>query len=89
MDGGDEIGVGDRLALRVRDRDQLHFRKGRESRLEIGQIEPAVQGRQALAGEMAEDREMQEIDMEMEDVELVGGAAAPDRASQAGSRHDR
>ena len=41
---------------------------------EVLQVEPAVQRRQGLSGDVGEDRELQQVDMEMQQVELV---AAP------------
>ena len=71
MDGPDEIGVGHRPPLVVGNADQLHFREGRETGPEVGQVEPPVKGGEAAPGEMAEQREVDEIDMEMKDVVAV------------------
>ena len=42
MHRGDEIGVGDRLALRVRDRHQRHIVEADVERLEVGKVLPPV-----------------------------------------------
>ena len=44
-------------------------------RVEVGKVEPAVQGRHALVGEVLKQRILQEIDMEMDHVELIGPSA--------------
>ena len=43
--------------------------------VEVGKVEPPVQGRHALVGEVLKQRILQEIDVEMDHVELIGPAA--------------
>ena len=62
-------------SLVVRDRDQRHMGKGVVDRVEVRQIEPAVQRCHALMGEVLEQRILQQIDMEMDHVELIGPPA--------------
>ena len=66
---------GQRKALAVGYRDQRDVRKGGVVGLEVGKVEAAVQGRQRAVGETGHEREMQQINMEMDDVEIVGLAA--------------
>ena len=72
VDGGDEIGVRDRRALTVGDRDQRHFVEAEIERPQVRQILPAVQRRQSAAGERPKEGKMELVDVEMENVELVG-----------------
>ncbi len=58
-----------RPALAVGDRHQRHLGERRLERLQVGQVEPAVQRRHRARGEVADQREVQQIDMEMQDVE--------------------
>ena len=62
------VGIGRRWSSEIETRG---IAEGAEGGLEIGQVLAPVQGRQALAGEVAEGGEMEEIDVEMEDVEAV------------------
>ena len=71
MDGRDEIGADEGQALIVGDRHQLHLRKGPIGRMEIGQILPPVQGGDALVREMPEGREMEKVEVKVDDVEFV------------------
>jgi hypothetical protein len=43
-------------------------------RMEVGIIEPSVEGRHALMGEVLKQRILQEIDVEMDHVELIGSS---------------
>ena len=61
-----------RSPLAVGDRDQRHLVEGSEHRHEVGQVEPAMQGRQALMRQILEEDMLQQVDMEMDDVELIG-----------------
>src|SRR5205085_1541340 len=72
MDGARKVRPRNRFPLVVGNRDELHLGEGRISRPEIGQVLPSVQGGEAFVRQMAEGREMQEVDMEMEDVIAPG-----------------
>src|SRR5215213_10804037 len=48
------------------------MRKSVVDRPEVGEIEPAVQGCHALMRQILEQRVLQEIEMEMDHVELIG-----------------
>ena len=72
VDGSDEIGVRDRRALTVGDRDQRHFVEAEIERPQVRQILPAVQRRQRAAGERPKQRKMELVDVEVQDVEIVG-----------------
>jgi len=59
-------------ALALGDRDQGHLREDAVDRLEVRQVQAAVQGRDAFVGEVLEQHMLEQVDMEMEDVELLG-----------------
>ena len=44
----------------------------RESGQKVGQVEPPVKGRQALVGEMLEQRQLNEVDVKVDEIILVG-----------------
>ena len=71
VDGGDEIGVRDRRALTVGDRDQRHFVEAEIERPQVRQILPAMQRRQRAAGKRPKQRKMELVDVEVQDVEIV------------------
>ncbi len=73
MDGADPVGEGERLALRRRNRDQRHLGEFLEERHKLGRIEPPVQGGQGGRPDPSEQREDHVVEMEMEDVESLGG----------------
>ena len=76
MDGREPVHVRRHGAsLVVRDRDQRHVWKSMVDRLKVGEIEPAVQRCHALMRQILEQRVLQEIDMEMNYVELIGPPA--------------
>ena len=75
MDGRREIRVRHRAALRVGDRDQRHVVEADIERQQIGQVLAAVQRRDGPARDRAEQREMKLVDVEMQDVEIVGALA--------------
>ena len=75
IDGADVVRVGDRCALRVRDRDQRHLGKAAIEIVEVGKILAAVQGGDGPARHLVEDGEMKLIDVKMQDVELGRHAA--------------
>lgn len=68
--------TGQRAALVMGDGDQRHLRKGSVERLQIGQVEPAVQCRDGALGEVADERIMEQLDVEMQDVGFL--RPAPD-----------
>ena len=70
--GSDEIGVRDRRALTVGDRDQRHFVEAEIERPQVRQILPAVQRRQSAAGQRPKQRKMELVDVEVQNVEIVG-----------------
>ena len=60
------------------------FREARVAGAEVRDVEPAVQGRDRARREVAEERQVQEVDMEVNDVELVGPLADPVEHRQMG-----
>ena len=70
-----EIRVGNWSALRVRNRDERHMRKSAIERKQVRQVLPAVQGRQRLGADVAKQRHMERVDMEMQDVEAARDSA--------------
>ncbi len=84
---GGPIGVGQRPALAVRDRDQGKLRPARVSARQIGVIEPSMRRRHHLGRNVLEQREMNEMaEMNMDDVELGGAAAHLLQHRQMGRR---
>ena len=75
VDGGREVCVRHRAALGVRDRNQRHVVEAQIEREQIGQVLAAVQRGDSAACDRPEQREMELIDMEMQDVEVVGALA--------------
>jgi hypothetical protein len=89
MDRRDPVERRQGLALGVRDRDQRHLGEGAIERRQVGQVLPTVQRGERRGRDLAEQREVQDVDVEMQDVEL--GAAPPhlvqhDREMGRGSR---
>src|SRR6185437_15002985 len=72
-----EIGVRQWLTLVVGDGNQWHVAEAAIERLEIPQILPAVKRGQGASGQRAEKREMEQIDMKMKNVKLLGALAHP------------
>src|SRR4029077_1255581 len=66
IDGGDEIRVRYRIALRVRDRDEGHVREGAIERRQIGQVLATMQGGNRAIRHGAEERELKRVDVEMQ-----------------------
>src|SRR5882762_1141907 len=58
-------------ALRMRNGDNRHIGKLVVNRRQIGQVEPAVQGGNVCKRSATRQREMEIVDMEMNDVELI------------------
>src|ERR1700685_482170 len=75
MDRRNKIGVRQWFALVVRDGNQWHFAEATIEGLEIPQILPAVQRGQGPSRQRAEQGEMKQIDVKMENVEFVGALA--------------
>ena len=73
--GRDKIGVRQRFALVVGNRDQWHIAESGIERLEIAQILPAVKRGQGPGCQRAEKREMKQIDMKMKNVEFLRALA--------------
>jgi hypothetical protein len=72
MNGPDPIHRNrDRRALAVGDRDERHLREGDIDRMIIRQVEPSMQRGDASVLKALEQRVLEQIDMEMEDVEFV------------------
>jgi hypothetical protein len=69
------FGFGDRPALRLGHRDQRHLGKALVEVPEVRQVLAAMQRRQRAAGLIAENGEMELVDVEVQDVELIGHAA--------------
>ena len=64
-----------RLALIAGDRDERNVGKGRVDVLELRKIQPAVQGRDGPVREIADQRIVQDVEVEVENVEGVGQRA--------------
>ena len=75
MDRAGEVRVRHRPALRVRDRNQRHLAEAQVEREQIRQVLTAVQRRDRAACDWPKQREMELIDMEMQDVEILGPPA--------------
>ena len=75
IDGRREIRVRHRAALIVGDRNQRHVVEAEIERQEIGQVLAAMQGGDGAARDRPEQRELELIDMEVQDVEVVGALA--------------
>ena len=65
MYGRHEVGVGDRPPLIIRDRHQRHLAKADIERLEVGKVLPTVKSCHCPVGQLAKQREMELVDMEM------------------------
>jgi len=72
VDGAREVSLRHRTALRVRDRNQRHVIETQIERQQIRQILTAVQRSHGAACDRPKKREMELIDMEVQDVEVVG-----------------
>ena len=75
VDGACKMSVRHGAALRVRDRDQRHFIEARVKRVQIRQVLAAVQGSDSTACDIPKQRKMELIDVEMQNVKLVGSLA--------------
>ena len=62
-------------SLVVGDRDQRHVRKSVVDRPEVREIEPAVQGCHAFVGQILEQHMLEQVDVEVDHVELIGPPA--------------
>jgi hypothetical protein len=62
-------------ALALGDRDERHLREDAVDRLEVRQVQAAVQGRDAFVGEIPEQHMLEQIDVEVDHVELIGPPA--------------
>jgi hypothetical protein len=71
VDGGLPVGARKRLTLIVGDRDQRVLRPARVDPWQVLEVEPAVKRRHGARRALLEEREVDEVDMEMQDVELV------------------
>ena len=69
--GGQPIGLRERPALIVGDRDQRVLGPARIDAGQVLEVQPAVQSSHGPAGHVAEERKMHHVDMEVQDVELV------------------
>jgi hypothetical protein len=78
IDGTGPIGLRHRPALRVGNRNHGNVGECREHRLVLGKIEPAVQGGQERRRLPLEQRPRIVIQMEMQEVEFLVVAFAPD-----------
>src|ERR1700722_5575974 len=70
-----EICVGNRSALSVRDRDERHMRKSAIHWKQVRHVLPAMQGSQRLGADVTEQRHVERVDMEVEDVEAARDSA--------------
>ena len=75
VDGCREVCIRHRATLVVRDRDQRHVGKAQIERKQIGQVLTPVQRGDGAACDRPKQREMELIDMEVQDVEVVGALA--------------
>ena len=75
IDGCREVGLWHRPALIVGDRNERHVVEAEVERNEIGQVLAAVQGGDRAARDRAEQRKLKLVDMEVQDVEVVGPLA--------------
>ena len=75
IDGRREVRVRHRAALVVGDRNQRHVVEAEIERQQIGQILAAVQRGDGAARDRPEQRELELVDMEVQDVEVVGALA--------------
>jgi hypothetical protein len=73
--GRHPVGAGQRQALRVGDRHHRNVVEFAIKRLQIGQIEPAMQRRDMRNGLPSRHREVEVVDMEVNDIELPRHAA--------------
>ena len=69
-DRREEIGVRHRTSLGVRDRDQRHLAKPPVERPQVGQVLTSMKGRQGAIGHGAKHREMKQVEVEMQHVEI-------------------
>ena len=89
VDGAHPVDRRHRRALGVGDGDQRHVGEDAVERHQVGQVEPAVQRRHRGGGDGAQQRELQEVDVEVQDVEVLLRAGGPARASGCGAAADR
>ena len=75
MDHADPVHRRHRPALIAGDRHERHMSEGGIDAPELRQVEPTVQCRDGLVGEVSDQRIVQDVDMEMEDVERAGQGA--------------
>src|SRR5262245_52554341 len=69
--GGDEVGIGQRLALIVGNRHQRQIAKTEIEPEQVGKILAPVQRGDGLVSERPHHREMKMVDMEVQYVELI------------------
>src|SRR5258705_314722 len=75
LHSGDEIGMRQRLALRVRDGSEGHVPEAEIEAPEIGKILAPMKGGQRSLRDRPNQWEMKMIDVEMQDIELVAPLA--------------
>ena len=75
IDGRREVRLRHRAALIVGDRDQRHVVEAEIERQQIGQVLAAVQGGDGAVRDRPEQRELKLVDMEVQDVEVIGALA--------------
>ena len=75
IDGRREIRVRHRAALIVGDRNERHVVEAEIERQQVGQVLAAMQGGDGAVRDRPEQRELKLIDMEVQDVEVVGALA--------------
>src|SRR6516164_439737 len=71
MNRRDEIGVGNRETLRIRNRYERHFAETKIEWPEIRHILPAMRRGEGALRYVTKQRKMELIDVEVEDVEIV------------------
>ena len=72
VDGSDEIGILDWRTLTVGNRYQRHLVEAEIKRMQVRQILAAVQRRYGSAGTRPKQWKMKLVDVEVQDVEIVG-----------------
>ena len=96
-DGAHKMNVRYRAPLGVGDRDQRHVVEPRIKRVQIREVLTAVQRSDSAARDVPKQWEMELIDVEMQDVKLVGSLAdaiehqhvVRDRIAHAGIETER
>ena len=81
-------GAGEVRLLGVRDRHDRHVVELAIHGREVGQIQPPVQGRHVRNSDAAREREVQVVDVKVDDVEVGGPTGAPSRAAGRGGPAD-